>query len=201
MTAKTAVARVLLPQPPERYDPASERNRNREIERQLNGKLGRTELPVFGGIPFTAVRGLNPAFIVPPGPSPTLLPFNVLLEETDLDITFDPADYTMRANFTVDVMMFVRIRHAGTGGGGVSVDWTLHGFLNGAEIDTFATSTRIGGNFDIMATFMAVNAPVNQRLDLRMSHTHNADVPFDMTRSRWWLTRISPDPRVLESRL
>jgi hypothetical protein len=190
--------RLVLPPPPKDYSLEYERIRNREIERVVNSKIGANQSNVFGGVPFTSVRGSAAVFTIPQGNTPIKLPFNTLSKDTDPDVVFDPVGYTMSNPFEMDCIFFVNLRHATAPGG--SYDFTLQAFNHGVAIQPAYTQT-ISNNVtqDIRIARFVVNFPADNLIDLRAFHNRNGNVDLNMQLSQWDIMRMSPYPGLQEA--
>jgi hypothetical protein len=186
--------KLRIPPPPLTYSADYERIRNREIEMIMNEKVGATDLTAYGGVPFTAMTGSNAAFVIPVGSTPVKLPFDVLVKDTDPDVVFDPATYSITNPFLMDAIFFVNLRHASAPGG--SYDFTMQAFINDVGQQPFTQTIANSETQDIRVARFVVNYAANLKLDLRAWHNRNGDVTFDMTKSAWDVMRMSAAPRI-----
>lgn len=179
-----------LPQPPLKYDQAYERMRNRRLEELLRGKQDTDSIQsqVYNGTPHAALIGTNPAFADPGAGVITLLPFNtVFVNNPDMIV-----GNNVQLAYTMNMIFYLSLFHVSGAGGNVSL--TLYLFLNGVEINSGTRSAALGDNELYALTVFGKNIPPGQVLDLRISHTTNPDLIIDMTKSRWWMTQLTPNP-------
>jgi hypothetical protein len=193
-------AKIKIPEPPREYSPEYERVRNARIEDLIHRRLADNALAPYGGIPNTQVTGTNAAFSVPNGAGTTILPFNSILRDTPNDaIDFNTGTFAYSVNMPIDTLMFYRLRHAAASGGAVDVIVTL--FLNGVAVESYGYTARLDDVFDISDTFFPTVslASINLPITLGISHSHSQPVTFDMTKSKWLLMQLSPNPKYLQS--
>jgi hypothetical protein len=192
--------RIRLPEPPKEYSPEYERVRNARIEDLIHTRSGVSELAPYGGVPNTQVTGNNAAFPVPVGAVSTIMPFNVILRDTPNDaLDFNTGTFAFSVRYPIDTLMFYRFRHAAAAGGAVDIIVTL--FLNAVAVESYGYTARNDDLFDISDTFFPIvsSAGINLPITLGLSHSSNQPVIFDMTKSKWMLTQLSPNPKYLQS--
>ena len=187
--------KLRIPPPPLVYSAEYESVRNREIEQIVNGKIGATDASIFGGVPFTALRGSDAAFSIPVGTTPVKLPFNTLVKDTDPLVAFDAANYAITNPFACDLFIVVNIRHAAAPGG--TYDFNLQAFNNNVGLRILTIPINNNQTQDIRASRFVVDFPAGTYLDLRAWHSRTGPVSFDMSLSTWDVLRMSATPRVL----
>jgi hypothetical protein len=188
-------ARLSLPPPPKEYSQRYEMIRNREIERVMNDKVSASDEVVFGGVPFTAVRGSNVAFEVPQGTTPVKIPFDVLLKDTDPTVEHNAVNYTVTNPFIMDAVFYIALRHAAAPGG--AYDLTLFAYVNDVQATAYTQTIANNETQDFRVARFVVNLAAGSTIDLRAVHNRNGPVTFDLTRSQWDIMRVSTIPRVL----
>jgi hypothetical protein len=173
--------------------------RNHRIQDALADSLGANQIPVFPGVPNAQVTGTNAAFSVPNGAGITIMPFNTILRNTPNDaINFDISTFSYSLSHSADTLMFFRFRHAAASGGAVDVIVTL--FLNGVAVESYGYTARNDDVFDISDNFFPTVslANINLPITLGISHSNSQPVIFDMTKSKWLLMQLSPNPNYVD---
>lgn len=186
---------VVLPAPSKEYDPSREATRNANIKAAIDRKLDSNNPAVYGGLPLISLKGSNSSLIAPNGAGYTLLPFNIISRETDPDLTANLVNGTVMPAYDMDVDFNVRVKYNSSVSGGASVDFYVGIFENGVEVDTYAVIKKLAQGFDPAFAF-GIALTINKAYDLRLRHSNGAGVAFDMTKSSWRTTRVTPNPQV-----
>ena len=109
---------LRLRQPPLRYDPQAERQRNLQIEREFSSKLGKLELPVFPGVPVVKQVGTGTVVIASGSPALVALDTNEWFHPNLIDPTaLDP----IRMMNTYKCMIHARVVVNTSGTSGLSI--------------------------------------------------------------------------------
>lgn len=188
----------IFPLAPLEYNQEEERAFRARVSDAIGLRLGKDEIPQYAGVPNTQVSGTNTAFSVPAGTTPTILPFNVIINDTTGDaITFNTGSFAYSVNIEMATLEFFRIRHAAASGGNVEVLITL--IAGGTPYETFGYAANLGDTFDISDTFFPLVPPagVGVPLQLAMTHDHSTPVLVDMTKSKWLFCQLSADKKLI----
>lgn len=183
-----------FPIAPKEYNQDEERAFRGKVSEAIGQRLGVTDIPVYGGVPFTSMLGTDAAFSVASGLPPTVLPFNTILQDTDPLVTLNTSTFTVTALVDCTLMNWLRIKHDAGGGGNLTV--TLWGNYNGTFVE--GSSAQINNNqaanFQSTAQFKLF---VGDTLAVALSHTFNSPILANMVESRWYIERWTPDPRLI----
>jgi hypothetical protein len=186
--------KLILSPPPPAYSPIYEEIRNREIMRIVNEKVSAEDTTIFGGIPFTDVRGSNANFEIPAGSTPIKLPFDTVVKDTDPAMLFNGATNSMTSQIAMDALFIINLRHAAAPGG--SYDFTTQAFLDGVGQQPYTQTISNNQTQDIRVARFVVNYPANVMIDLRAFHSRTGSVFLNMNISAWGVLRMSPIDRV-----
>ena len=186
--------RLRLPPPPKEYSQEYEKVRNREIEVVVNEKISNTDTGLYTGVPFVSTTGSNTAFSVPTGLTPTLVPYDTLVKNTDIFAIHDPVAYTLSNVNVFDALVFVNLYKPATTGN-VIFNVILEVFFNGVLQYGATNSVSTRDNTLVSISGIGTNIPANTLIDVRVYHDSTSAVVFDVTKSRFSLTRYSQIPR------
>ena len=188
-------ARIKLPEPPREYSPEYERIRNARIEDLIHRRAALNDLAPYGGIPHAVLVGNNAAFPVPGGGVITLLPYNtVVWPNADL---LDSSVPVFKLAYKMNIQSFVMLHHVSGAGGQSTV--STYAVVNGIN-QPANTQTIALGDADIFTrTLFTPNVLSGNTIGLALSHTGNQPLILDMTKSRFWLNQLTPDPQYTQS--
>jgi hypothetical protein len=187
--------RLRLPPPPKEYSQEYEKVRNREIELVVNEKISDTDTGLYTGVPFVSAIGSNSAWSVPVGSTPIIVPFDSLIKDTDIAIDYDVGTYSAHCNYIVDASISADI-YMPTSGGSTVFDTILQIYINGVIKYTTTRAVNTRDNVAVSISGMAISLPISVPIDIRMYHTNGAAVIFDLTLSRFNVSRMSQLPRL-----
>jgi|SRR5215471_3670670 len=179
------IGRQVLPSPTNLYSAPYMRRLIESITRLLGSKLNRNEPAVYGGVPYSRVKGTNNAFAV--GTSFVKLPFNTTVQAKDTLVTFDPVNYNYTTAIGTVLQVSVSI-YLATGG---NTDLTAALYVNGAAYGSQQASIK-NGQYVTFSGVVSLNA--GDVFDVRALADHSVTV--DMTQSFFSYMRLESDPRV-----
>lgn len=181
-----------LPLAPNQYSADEERAFRAVIADEIGERLGRYEVPVYGGQPGTALKGTAPAFAVPIGAGFTVLPFNTLVYDTDIGTQH--VGNTIQALIKMFESISFSVHHPA---GATSTNQIIVGiFINNVMVASNAATYQVANQFDIdFLNFGSLN--VTDVVDIRLNHDDNVPMIFDLTKSQFVIVRMTPDPRLV----
>jgi hypothetical protein len=93
----------------------------------------------------------------------------------------------------MNLQSFVMLNHVSGAGGNSTV--TSYGYLNNVIVAQHTQTIALNDNEIYTRTLFFKDVPPNQPIELALSHTGNQPLIIDMTKSRWWINQLTPDPR------
>jgi len=189
------IGRIELPTPPLEYDAAYMRSLVSRTEDLIRSRASLNELAPYGGTPHAALQGTAPAFSTPGSGVITKLPYNTVVQANPnlLDATVP----VFKLKYTMNLQSFVMLHHVSGGGGNSTI--TTYAYLNNVIVSQNTQTIALNSNDVYTRTLFFKDVPYNQSIEFAISHTGNPAIIIDMTKSRWWLNQLTPDPRYISS--
>lgn len=183
----------LFPIAPREYDPDEERAFRAKVATAIGERLGRDEVAPYGGVPHAAITGSDAAFSFPGTNVITIIPFNTLLRDGSPSILHVGNGFQLA--YVMDITSFLTLYHSSGSGGNTTLTFYL--YANAIEVYRTTRTTQLNDNETYQSTVFGKDLPAGVPLELGMSHTSNTAMIIDMTRSRWWIEQLTPDPRLV----
>lgn len=185
-------SRVILPQPKNEFDPVLERVRNHRIQDALADKLDNHELPQYPGTPHIAMKGSNVAWSSPGNNVIVSIPWDVVMQSNP-DMLVGTV---IKLAFVMNVIFYVNLFHVSGAGGNAAI--TFYVYLDGVAYASATKTTQLNDNESYANTFFGFELPAGKVITFRMSHTSNQTLIIDMTKSRQWITQLTPNPNYVD---
>jgi len=182
--------KMVLPIPTPEYSAARARQTNQRIEQLLGDALGRYELPQYAGIPHAALTGTDAAWSAPGSNVITVIPFNtIFIHHGNLIV-----GNNLQTIFVMNVGLFLILPLVAAPGGSSSVKLIF--YANGVEVYSASRTVSLNSGESYSIFMLGKAVPSGAVLTVGLSHSSNTALTIDLTRARWWLLQLTPDPRL-----
>lgn len=180
-----------FPLAPDVYSRDEERAFRARVADAIGDRLGKFEVPQFGGVPHGAVKGSNAAFSTPGSGVVTLLPFDDIIK-------FNP-DLMTGANFNfkyaMNVLFSVRLQQTGGAGGNTSFSFIVK--RNAVPVLTLTDDIALGDDRVFLRTLFAPITAVGETYTFSVSHSSSQAMVFNMQLSSTFAEQLTPNPRLV----
>jgi hypothetical protein len=180
----------VFPLSPSEYLAEEERAFRAKVSDAIGDRLGRFDIAVYGGVPYSSLRGSDSTFTIASGATPTVLSFNTVVK-TNTDIV--PSGSTVSPVYTLDALIFLKIVHDATAGGAIAV--TTRILVNGSPVNVIGFAGLVSDPW-VISDFSILTLAAGDVLTVDMVHGFGSSIDVNLVTSRLSLIQLTPNPKL-----